>query len=424
VPRSRIPSNQDFLSLEYQVKATFSPSAPIGHADAIAGRRDQIRRLIDAVLENGKHAALFGERGVGKTSVANTFHEMISGVPNLIIPIRKQASPYDTFNDLWRKVFRDLKYEISENGDYGRETTTSLTAADVYQDDITQDDVIRALSKKPTNANPVIIFDEFDLVTDQKTRSLMSHTIKALTESVTGVTVIFVGIARDVEDLVAEHRSVERNLAEIKMPRMSKDEMNEILDKRLPPLGIKLEGDARWKIVALARGLPEYVHYLGREAAVRALQHRRLIVREEDVGEAITLFLKDSDRSSYARYRKAIDSNKTNAQYKQILVACALTKTADEDATFAPRDVIEPASMILGHKVEIANFQGHLNAFSSSGRGHVLERSGSPRAYRYKFAEPKMQPYVIMQGISDGIVSRDALSVLATPEQPRLSSDF
>ncbi len=200
--------------------------------------------------------------------------------------------------------------------------------------------------------------------------------------------------------------------------------MNEILDKRLPPLGIRIEGDARWKIVALARGLPEYVHYLGREAAVRALQQRRLVIKEEDTNEAISLFLRDSDRSSYARYRKAVDSNKTNAQYKQIILACALTKTADEDATFAPRDVIEPASMILGHKVEIANFQGHLNAFASEARGHVLERSGGPRAYRYKFVEPKMQPYVIMQGINDHVVTRDALSILAAPEQPRLSNEF
>jgi Cdc6-like AAA superfamily ATPase len=168
-------SGIDFLALEFRVKAAFNPSAPIGHADAIAGRRDQIRRLVDAVLENGKHAALFGERGVGKTSVANTFHEMISGVaPDLIIPIRKQASPYDTFNDLWRKVFRDLKYEINENGAYGRQSTTSVTASDIYPDEITQDDVIRQFARNPTNAKPVVIFDEFDLVTEQKTRSLMS----------------------------------------------------------------------------------------------------------------------------------------------------------------------------------------------------------------------------------------------------------
>jgi vacuolar-type H+-ATPase subunit F/Vma7 len=294
----------------------------------------------------------------------------------------------------------------------------------LYPDQIVPDDVIRELSRRPFNASPVIIFDEFDLVTDTKTKSLMSHTIKSLTESSVGATVILVGIARDIETLVAEHKSVERIVAEIKMPRMSKDEMNEILDKRLPPLGMRLEGDARWKIIALARGLPEYVHVLGRESAVRAIQNRRLIIKEEDVDKAIETFLNDSDRTAYAKYREATDSNKPNAHYKQILLASALTKTSDEDATFAPKDVIEPARMILGTKVEIANFQSHLNAFATPARGNILERSGKERAYRYKFADPKMQPYVIMRGITDGVVKREALSILAAPEQPRLSSEF
>lgn len=417
-------TNVDFTALENQVRSVFT-SAPIRHAEAIAGRKDQIRRLINAVLEDGKHAVLFGERGVGKTSVANTFHELIAGIdPNTIIPIRKQASPYETFNDLWRKIFRDIKYEINENGAYGRQLTTTVTASDIYQDEITADDVVRELLRRPFKASPVIIFDEFDLVTDDKTKSLMTHTIKAITESSAGATVILVGIAKDVEALIAEHKSVDRIVAEIKMPRMSKDEMNEILDKRLPRLGFKLEGDARWKIIALARGLPEYVHVLGRESALKAIEKRRMIIKEDDVDQAIVAFLQDSDRSSYKSYREATESNKPNANYKRALLACALTKTSDEDATFAPKDVVEPATLIFGWKVEIANFQSHINAFITPTRGTILERVGKERAYRYKFTDPKMQPYVIMRGIEDGTVTRDALSILAAPEQPRLSSDF
>jgi len=414
----------DFTALENQVRSVFT-SAPIRHADAIAGRKDQIRRLINAVLEDGKHAVLFGERGVGKTSVANTFHELIAGIdPSTIIPIRKQAFPYETFNDLWRKIFRDMKYEINENGAYGRQITTTVTASDIYPDEITSDDVVRELLRRPFKASPVIIFDEFDLVTDDKTKALMTHTLKAITESSAGATVILVGIAKDVEALVAEHKSVDRIVSEIKMPRMSKDEMNEILDKRLPRLGFKLDGDARWKIIALARGLPEYVHVLGRESALKAIEKCRVNIKEEDVDQAINAFLQDSDRSSYESYREATESNKPNANYKKALLACALTKTSDEDATFAPKDVLEPAALIFGGKVEIANFQSHINAFITPSRGTILERVGKERAYRYKFTDPKMQPYVIMRGIEEGTVTHDALSILAAPEQPRLSSDF
>jgi putative ribosome biogenesis GTPase RsgA len=64
----------DWQAREWEVQDLFSPAAPINSASLIAGRQEQISQLTDAVFENGRHAILFGERGVGKTSLANTFH--------------------------------------------------------------------------------------------------------------------------------------------------------------------------------------------------------------------------------------------------------------------------------------------------------------------------------------------------------------
>jgi hypothetical protein len=38
---------------------------------------------------------------------------------------------------------------------------------------------------------------------------------------------------------------------------------------------MRIEPDARWKIVILARGLPTYVHRLGKHAAQRAVNDLR-----------------------------------------------------------------------------------------------------------------------------------------------------
>jgi hypothetical protein len=173
----------------------------------------------------------------------------------------------------------------------------------------------------------------------------------------------------------------------------------------------------------LARGLPEYVHALGRAAALNAVRERRLQITEKDVDVAIKLSLSQSDQSANSAYRKAIDSNKSNALYRQVLLACALTK-ADEDGKFTAKDVVEPLSGILSRRVEIATFQAHLIAFCEKDRGAILEKTGKERAFKYRFREPKMQPYVIMHGIASGDVGKDALSILSAPEQPRLSNDF
>ena len=200
---------------------------------------------------------------------------------------------------------------------------------------------------------------------------------------------------------------------------MNNDELNEILDKRLPQLGISITPDARWKIVTLSRGLPEYVHALGRDAAIEALKMRTKKIEEMHVDAAISELLIHSNQSANTAYKKAIHSNKTNALYRQVLLACAIAKT-DDEGKFTLKSLIEPLNKILKRKLEIAGFQSHVAAFCGKDRGNILERTGTPRAYKYRFRDPKMQPYVLMQGINHGDIRTDGLSILSAPEQPNL----
>jgi len=409
--------------LRYEVTRLFTPAAPIGRAELFAGRRDQLHRLFAAIAETGRHAVLYGERGVGKTSLANVFHELISVDQDTLMPIRKQASPADTYTSLWRKIFREVSIESRRKGDYGNESVEVKSIADFYPNDIEPDDVVREVTRFSVNAHPVIVFDEFDRIADKSTKKVMSHTIKALSDTGVRATVVLVGVADDINTLIEEHQSVTRNLSEIKMPRMSKDELNEILNSRFKKVGMTIDGDARWKIVTLSRGLPEYAHALGRAAALIAINEKRLAINEDDVDRGIQHTLAQSDQSARSAYKKAVDSNRKDALYRQVLLACAITKS-DDEGKFTPKDVVQPLSGILGRRVDIANFQNHLGAFCSVERGEILERFGKERSYKYRFRDPKMQPFVLMEGIASAALNNSALKVLSAPEQPRLSNDF
>lgn len=419
-----MPSRIDWNAIAYQVRSLFTPAAPIGRAELFAGRPTQLARLLDAIAETGRHSILYGERGVGKTSLVNVFHELLGSAGHTsLLPIRKQASPSDTYTSLWRKVFKELRFEQRQKGDYGNDNVTQGTASDFYPNSIEPDDVVREMRRFSASTHPIVVFDEFDQIADQATKRTMSHTIKALSDTGIQSTIILVGVADDINALVEEHASITRNVSEIKMPRMSNDELNEILNNRFRVVGMSIAGDARWKIVTLSRGLPEFVHSLGRAAALHAVREQRLNIAETDVDAGIGVILEQSDQSANAAYKKAIDSNRQDALYRQVLLACAIAKS-DDEGKFTPRDVVQPLSGILGRRVDIANFQNHLGAFSSEDRGRILERFGKERAYKYRFRDPKMQPFVLMQGISNNILGNDALGILSAPEQPVFSADF
>jgi hypothetical protein len=115
-------------------------------------------------------------------------------------------------------------------------------------------------------------------------------------------------------------------------------------------------------------------------------------------------------------------SQRPEALYRQVLLAAALAET-DELGYFANADVREPMSKIMGRRYEIPSFSQHLSAFCEPSRGPVLERVGAERNYRYRFKNPLLQPFVIMQGLSAGLISEEDVRRPPTgPEPGRLFS--
>ncbi len=89
-----------------KVDLVFTPATPIQTDTLFAGRASQVDKVYTTLLEAGRHAVLYGERGVGKTSLANIVSEKLA--KNNAIVAKASADSDDSFASLWRKVFRLL----------------------------------------------------------------------------------------------------------------------------------------------------------------------------------------------------------------------------------------------------------------------------------------------------------------------------
>lgn len=415
-------SDEDWEAKAFEAGQLYSPAAPIDERDLFAGRSQQVDKMFEAVNERGKHAVLFGERGVGKTSLAKVFSSMFPRTLRRILAVREQVDPSDDFSSIWRKVFKDLHVRPLEDGD-----ALLVPLAKDYPGVIQPDDVRREFQDLfPSTVIPIIVIDEFDKAresADKRIHELMANTIKHLSDYSINATIILVGVADDINDLIGEHPSITRCIEQIPMPRMNDTELRQILDKRAQRLGMKFHGDAYFKIVELARGLPSYAHLLGLYSTQHAISRKSLQIVEADVDAAIARALEKSQESTQADYNSAIHSNRTDSLHRQVLLACALAKP-DSRGQFAPTAVIQPLSDILKRPVTIANFQQHLQMFTTEERSNILVRKGKERAYKYRFRDPMMQPYVIMRGIDERLIPPSSLSVLSTPVEPELPIEF
>lgn len=83
----------DWAAKRFEANQLFTPSTPISVADLFAGRSSQIYRIIDAIGERGRHVILYGERGVGKTSLAQIIPHLVPTGTSKNLPIAN-AGPF------------------------------------------------------------------------------------------------------------------------------------------------------------------------------------------------------------------------------------------------------------------------------------------------------------------------------------------
>jgi len=399
---------EDWDALRFEAGHQFTPSTPIAVAEFFSGRKKEIGQLFEAIAERGRHAIVYGERGVGKTSLSQVVPLMLPRGVRQVHHIRKAADPSDNFTSIWRKVFRDIRITTESDG---RQNATNI--ADHYADrDITPDDVVRELRSFSQNDVPIVVVDEFNEVTDEATSQLMANTIKGLSDDGVNATVVVVGMADNVTQLIAGHKSISRCCEEVLMPRMNQEELRDVIESRVARLGMDIEGNAKWKIINLSKGLPTFVHGLGKFSCYAAIDRRRLRILEGDTDRAIDTLLESSQQSLKQAFEKAVKSNQPSAKFREVLTACALAK-ADESGFFTQTAVRGPLSQMLGRNIEIGHLRPQLHELIEGKRGKVIQRVGEERGYRYRFSDPAMQPYVIMAGIKAGILTDAAKSALA-----------
>ena len=141
-------SREEQNRLGIEVGRAFSPAAPIDEAALFAGRTDQLRDVIDAVNQRGQHAIIFGERGVGKTSLANVLSEFLQAAGEQIFAPHVNCDGTDTYPSLWRKILSEVEIarEIRRAGFTGETITELRSLIDELPKEITPDIVRRVLA--------------------------------------------------------------------------------------------------------------------------------------------------------------------------------------------------------------------------------------------------------------------------------------
>ena len=352
----------------------FTPGSPVNSRELFWGRFDQINRITRTIPSPGRHPIIFGQRGVGKTSLVNILRQVLPD--SQYIQITCQTS--DTFKSIWNRVLSNAPFTFKEQafGFSPAQAERHVSLSDYLRTDngVHASDVASVLDLI-RSTHSIFILDEFDRVADTSAKRSMADLIKNISDNNSNVTLVLVGVAESIGELIGEHPSILRNLVQIEMPLMSDEEIEGIVTQGCERLGIRVDGGVLNEVAVLAAGFPHYAHLLGLAIARTVETTGSRTLELQRFREVSCRFAVDD---AIETYRWAFTTaTRTATRYPNLLCACAYAESA-ADGRFRTSHVVEAMATLFNTVVSAQSIKNALGSFCTEERGQVLEQKKSP----------------------------------------------
>jgi len=407
-----------------------SASGPVRSHQHLQGREKEMALIDEALAADGRHVFIYGDRGVGKTSLAQSAANLYpsSGESFIHIGCGKDTKFYGAIEDLADQVIKKVAgepiYNVTQAVNlklysikWGKEekeisipiVTSMYTAVEAIEV------VCRYCSEIP-----VIVIDEFDRIDSENERELFASFLKHLGDRGVNVKLIFTGVAQSVMELLGNHESSFRQLHTILLERLNWTGREDIVKEAVRSFGLDLNTEVAYKIAKISNGFPFFVHLITEKILWCAFESVEVIrcIDFELFDDAIEKAINSISAHLYGPYNAA--SMHRTHDYKEILWA-----TADSENTIRYIDGMYSSYLRINTELYGSNpsennrplprtkFTARLSNFKKKSFGSILE-SVADRKGIYTYRENILRGFVAMKALESGIELRGDI-----PDEPK-----
>ncbi|MET0270539.1 MAG: ATP-binding protein [Sphingomonas sp.] len=269
-----------------KLRDAFTPSQPVADPDMFAGRQAMLATLIRALEDQKLHVVLFGDRGIGKTSILHVLAQQAVRA-RYLVHYASCGEEVD-FDDMFRNVATavPLLYHAAHSP-VGGDAGASGTLADLLPPGPVTPQAISDLFSHLTGTRLIIIIDEFDRSPPGVFRRQIAELVKVLSDRSIRVQLLIAGVGSNLTELVEMIPSIRRNILGLAVPGMTEDEIAALLRNGERVSGVVFDERVIRTIVSLAAGSPYIAGLLGQHAGISAVNRGTADVSVEDVASAI-----------------------------------------------------------------------------------------------------------------------------------------
>ncbi len=406
------------VSFEQVLRSRLSATEPIRTAEFLRGRDLKLEDIRRALVANGRHIFIYGDRGVGKTSLAQTaaFEQQSSDEEPVLLACDTDSGFYRIAHDLASALIQTdptiAKRTSSKKVGF---SFRSLLSGEV-QDAIERGAIpeMRSINEAVSVVNfaarchsraPVVVIDEFERIRSETDRMLFADFIKQIGDQGVPLKLIFCGVGSSLSDLLDAHHSCYRYLAAVELDRLGYDGRLAIIDDTRNALRLDMDDTTRYRIAKISDGFPHFVHLICEKLCWEVFQDTQIVNRVQPghFTGAIEAAVRDIEQHLKTAYEKAI--RKYNDDYEEILWAVADDKELSRRSTdifTSYKRIMEVRKATPGNREPLTRerFNQRMNALKQEGCGRILKAN---RAGWYEFAENIVRGYVRLRAQDKGV---------------------
>lgn len=377
------------------LREAFTPTQPKQSVHLFAGRRRELKRIVSAIEEWKAHVVIFGERGYGKTSLANVVVE-IARQGGITVLSRSCASEI-TFEEMMRGFLRELPLPYRgvpgrAEGVLARQGNFASLLPEGSFGAMEVTDALRHL----TDRHAIFRLDEFDRVRDDELRNQLAEAIKNLSDAGARVTFLIVGVADDLDQLLGKHPSIQRNIVGIHLSLMSEQDLLQLIMAGEKAANITFDDDVRRRVVALAQGLPYFAQLLALHCGQAAINDGSRRVRADHLLTAIDTVVMDAPPALERSYERAF----RRAEHEQckLAVFSAVLSPCDPWGYFSAQELARGQRIKEARNLTPERIVALVESLTNSDAGvSLFKRREEGGNSHYAFNDPLMRPYVLLR---------------------------
>lgn len=392
------------------------PSRPIRSVQHLMGRSHDLDVIDRALYQPGRHIFIYGDRGVGKSSLAATAAYQYQSAD--ADPIFVSGSVDDTFKTIVANIAnqalgRSRTENIKRHENVGLEWRglkwgggSEISSLDIATQIQSIGDAVELLKQVASkhSEKPTVVLDEFDTIKDLSERNKFAALLKQLGDQSVNMKFIFTGIGNSLEDLLGAHQSAFRQLETVELPRLGWDARREIVINAADAFGLSMNDDVNWRIAIVSDGFPYYVHLIMEKMLWEAFM-------EDDVTAELNwdhyhLGLRAAIQSINAELKRPYDQavSHRDQQYENVVWS-----TADgEDLYRQLKDIYSAYRIVMQKRgfydriLVQAKFNEHIRKLKGKNFGEILQQVTNRTGW-YMYKEKMLRGYVRMQAEANGI---------------------